>query len=262
MTRNPENPIMATPQEAKPDASSALPSDSPDIASKPPQVEENASAPPSIEAIKGHPPLAEASSLDVAGRPSAIEIAAEAPSEASEEPAAAGGPAALAAPPAHSSRFALLAATVALAAALGSIVGSLSASGIAHLWLVAVATPRSGVTEANALQAMKVELAELSALKANLDGGARTANSQVAKIADRLDHVERAQIDPATKIVHSAEAIDRLEKKSVTPSAASAGPETTGTIANSQPAAPVARVCPSRLLRGWSDGGADCFLTY
>jgi hypothetical protein len=216
-------------EEAKPDASSVLPADS-------------------SEANKEDLPRAEAPTLEAVERPPAIEAAADAASEAAEEPAAAGGAAAVAAPE-RSSRFALLAASLALAAGLGAVVGSLSASGLAHLSPVAAATPKSGV-EANALQAVKAELAELSALKASLDGTARNANSQFAKIADRLDRVERAQIEPAAKIAHMAEAIDRLEKKNVL-AAASAAPETTGAIPNKQPAALAEAKLPDKILPNW-----------
>jgi hypothetical protein len=144
----------------------------------------------------------------------------------------------------------LLAASLALAAGLGAVVGSLSASGLAHFSPVAAAAPKSGMAEANALQAVKAELAEFSALKASLDGTARNANSQFAKIVDRLDRVERAQIEPAAKIAHMAEAIDRLEKKNVM-AAASAAPETTGAISNKQPAAPAEAKLPDKILENW-----------
>ena len=241
---------MATPQEAKPDAPSELPGDSSHIAGNMPQLQVSASAPPSTEVVKADPPLSDASSIDATAKPLAIEMVAEAPSEAAEESAAAGGPAAVAAP-ARSSRFAQLAAAVALAAALGAIAGSLSAAGVAHLWPVAAASPKSGMTDANALQAIKAELAELSAMKASLDGAARNANSQFAKIVDRLDRVERAQVDAAAKIAHMAEAIDRLEKKAVTASAAPAAPETTGVIGNKQPAATGETKLPDKILQDW-----------
>ncbi len=244
---------MAMPQEAKPDASSELPGDSPAIAGNTAQPQANAVA-PSTEAIKADPPLGEASSHDTAGTAAPIEMvadapSADAPSEAAEEPAAAGGAAAAAAP-ARSSRFALLAASLALAAGLGALVGSLSASGLAHLSPVAAAAPKSGMAEANALQAVKAQLAELSALKTSLDGAARNANGQFAKIVDRLDRVERAQIEPAAKIAHMAEAIDKLEKKNVM-AAASAAPETTGAIGNKQPAAPGETKLPDKILQNW-----------
>jgi hypothetical protein len=154
----------------------------------------------------------------------------------------------------RSLRFALLAACIASAAALGSFVGSLSASGVTRLWPGAAAS--STVAATNTLQATKsAELAELAALKANLDGAARGANSQFGKLADRLDRVERVQIEAATKLAHVADAMDRLEKKSVTASAAPtapAAPETTGSIANSQAAtAPVEAKLPDKILPDW-----------
>jgi len=149
--------------------------------------------------------------------------------------------------------FALLAACIASAAALGSFVGSLSAAGVTRLWPGAAAS--SNTTATNTLQATKAELAELAALKANLDGAARGANSQFGKLADRLDRVERVQIEAATKLAHVADAMDRLEKKNVMASAAPtapAAPETTGSIANSQPApAPVEAKLPDKILPDW-----------
>ena len=148
----------------------------------------------------------------------------------------------------RSLRFALLAASVAAAAALGSFVGSLSASGVVHLWSGTAAS--ANVAAAPAPQASRAELAELSALKASVDGAARSANSQFAKVADRLDRVERAQIEPAVKLAHIADAVDRLEKKGVMAAAAVAAPETTGSIAASPPAASEAKL-PDKVLQDW-----------
>lgn len=156
-------------------------------------------------------------------------------------------PAAAAAALPRTSRFALLAASVALAAALGSFVGSLSASGIAQLWPSTAA--KSGTAEANAAPARKAELAELAALKANLDGATRGANSQFAKLADRLDRIERAEFDPAAKIAHIADAVDRLEKRTAA-AAASPAPETTGSIASNPPPASEAKQ-PDKVLHDW-----------
>jgi hypothetical protein len=148
----------------------------------------------------------------------------------------------------RSPRLALAAAAVSCAALLGLFAGLLSAPAVAHLWSSAAAT--SNTQAANSPQAAKAELAELSALKANLDGAARNANSQFAKLAERLDHIERAQAEPAAKIAHMAEVIDRLEKKAVA-SAAPAGPETTGSVAASQPAAPAETKPPDKILQDW-----------
>ena len=171
------------------------------------------------------------------------DISSSADEATKEEPAAA---AAAALP--RTLRFLLLAASVALAAALGSFVGSLSASGIAQLWPSAAAKPV--MAEANAAQARKAELAELAALKANLEGASRGANSQFAKLADRLDRIERAELDPAAKIAHIADAVDRLEKRT-TAAAASPAPETTASIASNPPPASEAKQPPDKVLRDW-----------
>jgi hypothetical protein len=156
--------------------------------------------------------------------------------------------------PSRSLRFAMMAASLAAAAALGSLVGSLSSSGVAHVW---PASAPNATMAHNGPQAAKAELAELSALRANLDGVSRNANSQFAKLAERLDRVERAQAEPAAKLAHIAEAIDRLEKKSVTASTAAAtttAPETTGAITTNPPAPPAPQAeakPPETVLREW-----------
>jgi hypothetical protein len=100
-------------------------------------------------------------------------------SEANEEAGEPIGETAAQASLSRSLCFALLAACIASAAALGSFVGSLSAAGVTHLWPGA-ARQAPTTTAANTLPtATKAELAELSALKANLDGAARNANSQL-----------------------------------------------------------------------------------
>jgi hypothetical protein len=138
---------------------------------------------------------------------------------AKEEPSAAAAPAAQP----RSWRFALLAATIAIAAAVGSFVGSLTGAGVGRL--VPEAAPSANTADAGSiLRAMKSELAELSAMKSNLDGSIRNANTQFVAIAERLDRVERAATNPAAQLAHIADAVDRLNKINATP-------ETTGSIA-------------------------------
>ncbi len=155
------------------------------------------------------------------------------------------------------SRFMLLAASVAIAAAVGALFGSLSASGFAYF--MSGPMVKVHVADARTLQvvpSLKAELADLASLKANLDNATRSANGQFAKLADRLDRVERAEAEPAAKISHIADAVDRLEKRSA---AAAAVPEITGSIAANQPAAapaptpPMASETkpPDRVLQDW-----------
>ena len=155
-------------------------------------------------------------------------------------------------PLSRSLRFGLLAASVAAAAALGSFVGALSASGVTHQWWFASAeNSHAAAAVASARQANKAELAELAALKTNLDGATRGATGQFAKLADRLDRVERVQIEAATKAAHIADAVDRLEKKAVVAAAAPAAPETTGSIAASPPMAPSEAKLTEKILPDW-----------
>jgi hypothetical protein len=147
----------------------------------------------------------------------------------------------------HSLRFAMLAASLAAAAALGSFVGALSATGIVHVWPAAT---RNSTAAANGAAIAKAELAELSALKANIDSATRNAGGQFAKLTERLDRLERAQAEPAAKLAHLAEAIDRLEKKNVT-AAAAASPETTGSITSGPSAPALETKVPENVLRDW-----------
>ena len=138
---------------------------------------------------------------------------------AKEEPSATAAPAAQQ----RSWRFALLAATIAIAAAVGSFVGSLTGAGVGRL--VPEAAPSANTADAGSiLRAVKSELAELSAMKSNLDSSVRNANTQFVAIAERLDRVERAATNPAAQLAHIADAVDRLNKINATP-------ETTGSIA-------------------------------
>ena len=93
---------------------------------------------------------------------------------------------------------------------------------------------------------MKAQLAALSAIKANLDGATRNANTQFAKIADRLDRVERAEADPTAKLTHIADTVDRLDKRG----AGAAAPETTGSITPSHPPAEQPKPTDG-ILDGW-----------
>jgi hypothetical protein len=138
---------------------------------------------------------------------------------AKEEPSAAAAPSAQP----RSWRFAMLAATIALVAAVGSFAGSLTGAGVGRL--MPETTPSATTADAGSiLRAMKSELAELSAMKSDLDGSIRNANTQFVAIAERLDRVERAATNPAAQLAHIADAVDRLNKINATS-------ETTGSIA-------------------------------
>jgi hypothetical protein len=122
---------------------------------------------------------------------------------------------------APSSRFIVLAASVAFAAAFGSFVGSVSGSGLAHVLYPAAPAPASSKQNVNdAVRALKLELT--NAIKADLDSATRSANAQLAKLGDRLD-----RLDPR----------------------AGAAPDVTGSIV--PPAAAVPAKLTDRILEDW-----------
>jgi hypothetical protein len=162
-----------------------------------------------------------------------IHASGEAPEDEAAASAGAGNT-----PMPRSLRFVLVAASFAAAAAIGSFIGSLSATGVERLW------PAGGTNVASVriAPAAKSDPADAATLKANFDAAARGANGQLAKLAERLDRLERAQAEPAAKLARLAEAIDRLEKKNALVAAsaaasAAASPETTGSITSAAPSA-------------------------
>ena len=146
----------------------------------------------------------------------------------------------------RSLRFALVAVSFAAAAAVGSFIGSLSATGIERLWPApapSVATTRSAPASA-----------DVASLRANLDSVTRGANGQLAKLAERLERLERAQAEPSAKLARLSEAVDRLEKKNaaLAAAAAAASPETTGSITSAAPAAAAGDIkAPDKVLQDW-----------
>lgn len=154
----------------------------------------------------------------------------------------------------RSMRFALLAASVAIAAAVGSFAGTHWMIGAGHSADRAVGA-KAEIADANTVQALKAEIAELNALKASLDASTRGSSAQIGKLADRLDRLEHAQAEPAAKLAHISDAVDRLEKR--TAALPAAAPETTGSIATNSPAAQPASAAtadaklPSNVLHEW-----------
>ena len=111
--------------------------------------------------------------------------------EAFEEVSEPAAETAAAASPSASSRFLLLAATVAFAASFGSFVGSVSGSSFVHYLSPAAAPQPASESTSDTLRTMKQELADLSAIKTNLDAASRSTTSQFAKLTDRLDRIDQ-----------------------------------------------------------------------
>ncbi len=120
-------------------------------------------------------------------------------------------------------RFALLAASLALAAAFGGLIGSLST--------YSLATPKTDPAEpARKLQAALTQVTkDVAALKTSVDASNKSATNQMAKIGERLDRSEKALADPAAKMAALTETVSRIEKRLASTTTAAAN-DVTGSI--------------------------------
>jgi hypothetical protein len=132
------------------------------------------------------------------------------------------------------SRFTLLAASLALAAALGGMAGALAAYGLARPGpLPVVAAGRTNLDEIQALKENVVQArVELAALKVSIDSANRNAGAQFTRIGERIERIERIQAEPTTKLNKAVEMLDRMARGD-----GGAQPkEVTGSVAPSSPA--------------------------
>jgi hypothetical protein len=65
-----------------------------------------------------------------------------------------------------------------------------------------------------ALQKTVAQLeSELTSLKAGIGSAQRSATAQFKKLAERLDHAEKAQAEPSAKLAKLQESIDRIDRR-------------------------------------------------
>ncbi len=136
-----------------------------------------------------------------------------------------------------SNRFALLAASVAIAAAVGGVIGSLSVLALAR----GGPAPAVAADQKQPAGLAKVN-ADLAALKASIEASNRLANTHFTKISERLD---RVQAEPTAKLAALSDTISRLERRIATGS----GQDVTGSIAASNAVAKDAS--KPTILEGW-----------
>jgi hypothetical protein len=169
-------------------------------------------------------------------------------------------------------RIAAMAAVVALAAMAGALGGALATAGFGH-----PAANEGQIAANHALEEQVARLeADLSAAKAGIEHTAKLGMAQFNKTSDRLDKVEKAQLEPAARIAKLSETVDKLRVAPVaapTPVAAAApvaaAKEVTGSIAPpataaaipAAPATPKVEVARLPTVEGWTlrdvaDGGA------
>lgn len=166
------------------------------------------------------------------------------PAEAAKAPAA---PAASAkeADESRSNRFAMLAASVAFAGALGAMAGALGTSVFARPG-PAAETPLAAIELTSVRDSIASLRTELSAIKSGVESSNRNANAQFARFTERLERIDRAQAAPAAQLKQAMEAIDRLERR------AQAQGDASGSL-RPQPAAamPAAEPPPQPVIDGW-----------
>jgi hypothetical protein len=120
-----------------------------------------------------------------------------------------------------------MAAVVALATLAGAISGTLATVGVIHF----AAADATSTNDSQAIEASVSRIdADIVALKAGLEHATKTGMSQFSKTSDRLDKIEKAQAEPASKLAKLSEAMDRLR---IPPAAAASTPAATRDITGS-----------------------------
>jgi hypothetical protein len=110
-------------------------------------------------------------------------------------------------PAAPKRRIAAMAAVVALAAIAGAIGGALATSGLGRGSATEAATaPRNIELEA---AVARID-ADIVALKASVEQNSRLGVTQFNKTSDRLEKVEKAQVEPAGKLAKLSDEVSRL----------------------------------------------------
>src|SRR5262245_14341926 len=230
-------PVMDTHEisrdEPKPSGEAATPPTAASATEATPRMALASVLPPTIEAPA---PAAEAPTIALASveapkiTPDLDELKpppGKAPPQAAAVEAAAAEPAGENAGP-RISRFTLLAATLALAAAVGGMVGALVAYGLARPGPPPITAGRTDLDEIQALKENVLQArVDLAALKVSVESATRSANAQFTRVGERIERVERLQGEPATKLNKAIETLERLSRDA----AAGQSKEVTGSVA-------------------------------
>lgn len=151
-------------------------------------------------------------------------------------------------------RVTALAAVVALAAVTGALGGALATVALGHL-----SGDETRTASNRALEAQVAQLdADVTGLKAGVDHTSKMGMVQFNKTSERLDKVEKAELEPAAKLAKLSEAVDKLRVAQAAPAVVAAAPvaakEVTGSIsppATAPAAAPKVEVGRLPTVEGW-----------
>ena len=160
---------------------------------------------------------------------------------------------ALDAPAPRINRFTMLAACLALAAALGGMMGALAAFALARPHAAPIIAARQlSSEEMLALKENVVQArVELAALKVSIDAGNRGATTQFTKIAERIERMERNAAEPAARLNKAVENFERVARAE-----SAALKDATGSIAPPAAAAPKPAAVEGWVLRDVHRGTA------
>jgi hypothetical protein len=156
------------------------------------------------------------------------------------------------------SRAAVVAIAIAVSAAAGSAVGAAAAFAVAKPQATSADDART--IEVNALRGVIAQLSkDVASLKASVDSNQKSANTQMSKIAERVDRAEKAQAEPVQRVAKLSEMLERLDKRTAAAAqpqlqAQAPTPEITGSIALKQQDRPA--VVNGWVLREVFRGGA------
>jgi hypothetical protein len=151
-------------------------------------------------------------------------------------------------------RVSALAAVVALAAVTGALGGALATVALGHL-----TADQTQTASSRALDAQVAQLdADLASIKASVEHTSKMSMVQFNKTSERLDKVEKAELEPTAKLAKLSEAVDKLRAAQAVPAVVAAAPvaakDVTGSIsppATAPAAAPKVEVARLPTVEGW-----------
>jgi hypothetical protein len=125
-------------------------------------------------------------------------------------------------------RLSAMAAVAALATIAGALGGVLATTGMTHVADVSAAIAPSGNP---ALEAAVARIdADILALKSGLEQTSKAGMAQFNKTSDRLERIEKAQAEPAAKLVKLSEAVEKLRTAPAVMTAAQTPKDVPGSV--------------------------------
>jgi hypothetical protein len=156
-------------------------------------------------------------------------------------------------------RLGALAAVVALAAVAGALGGAVATASLGHFGGDNTASVANHALDNHALEASVARLdADVQALKVGADHASKLGMTQFNKTSERLDKVEKAQLEPAAKLARLSEAVEKLHAAppvAAVAAAPAAAKEITGSIspqATASAATPKVEVARLPTVEGWT----------